>query len=281
MARGTAARLFDRRDRHARVHGDDAGLVGEHRIEINLADLGEIGDKLRQLDQKKLDGALVGGGHVAVSLEDAGDPGAGDEAAREREVERRQRQRLVTDDLNRRASLPEDNDRAESRIIGDADDELTRFRTHDHGEDGDPGNSRAGFFRPRPIENIRGRLVHRALAGEVEANAADLRLVHDVGGLNLEDNRRAGGEVRLCRRDGFRGAGRQGRRRDRNAVGGKNTGHLDRVEPGSLVAQYAVNDGTHGSDVRHKVLRHAGRRRHQQLARFPVAHEMHEARDRA
>ena len=58
---------------------------------------------------------------------------------------RRQRQRLVTNDLNRRATLPEDNDRAESRIIGNADDELTRLRTHDHGEDGDPGNSRAGF----------------------------------------------------------------------------------------------------------------------------------------
>ena len=204
MAGGTAARLFDRRDRYARVDGDDAGLVGENRIEIDLADLGKIGHKLRQLDQKKLDGALVGGGHVAVSLEDASDPGARDEAAREREVERRQRQRLVADDFDRRSALPEDDDRAESRVVGDADDELARLRTHDHGKDGDPGNSRVGFFRPRPIENFRGRLVHRVLAGEIEPHAADLRLVHDVGRLDLEDDRRAGGQVRFCRRDRFR-----------------------------------------------------------------------------
>ena len=71
---------FDRRDRHPRVDGDDAGLVGKHRIEIDFANLGKIGHELRQLDQEKLDRAFVGGRHVAVGLEDARDAGARDQA---------------------------------------------------------------------------------------------------------------------------------------------------------------------------------------------------------
>ena len=94
---GRAARgRLDRRHQHARIDGDDAALVGEHGIEIELAQLGKIGGKLRQLDQEQRDGVARRRRDVAVSLQHAGDPGARDQAAREREIERRQRQRLVT-----------------------------------------------------------------------------------------------------------------------------------------------------------------------------------------
>ncbi len=53
-ADGPTAVRFGRRDRDAGVDGDDAGLVGQHRIEIDLADLGKIRGELRQLDQEKL-----------------------------------------------------------------------------------------------------------------------------------------------------------------------------------------------------------------------------------
>ena len=136
------------------------------------------------------------------------------------------------------------------------------------GKDGDAGDARVGLRRPRPGENFRGGLAHGVLAGEIEPHAADFRLVHDVGRLNLEDDRRAAGQVRPCRRDRFIGIARQRGRRDRDAIGRKQPGQLDRIEPGSLVAQHAVDDRPHRGDIRRKVLRQTGRRRHQQVARF-------------
>ena len=78
--RRTAPRRVQRRDQHAGIDGNDAGLVGEHWIEIEFAHLGQVGGKLRQLDHEKRDGVVVGGRDVAVSLEDAGDPRASDQA---------------------------------------------------------------------------------------------------------------------------------------------------------------------------------------------------------
>ena len=92
---------------------------------------------------------FVRGGDVAVGLEDAGYARARDQAAREIEIERRQRQRLVADDLDRRAALPEGDHRTESRIIGHADDELARLGAHDHGKDGHAGDPRVRLCRSR------------------------------------------------------------------------------------------------------------------------------------
>ena len=103
----SAAKCLERRDRHPRVDGDDAGFVGKHRIEIDLADFREIGYELRELDEKELDRLSVRSGNVAVCLEDARYPGARDQAARQLKIERRQRQRLVADDFDRGAALPE------------------------------------------------------------------------------------------------------------------------------------------------------------------------------
>ena len=178
--RSAAARL-GRRDRNAGVDRDDAGLVGENRIEIDLADLGKIRCELRELDQEKSDGLFVRRRHVAVGLEDARHPGAGDQVARQRQIERRQRQRLVVDHLDRGAALAEDDDRTEGRIVGEADDELARLRPHDHGKHGHAVDPRIGLGGARPIEDLRRGLAHVLLGDEIEPHAADFRLVHDVG----------------------------------------------------------------------------------------------------
>ena len=56
MAGRAAPRRFERRDQHAGVDGDDAALVGEHGVEIELAHLRQVGGQLRQLDQEQRDG---------------------------------------------------------------------------------------------------------------------------------------------------------------------------------------------------------------------------------
>ena len=44
-----------RRHRHAGIDRDHAGLVGQQRIDVELADLGHVGRQLRQLHQDERD----------------------------------------------------------------------------------------------------------------------------------------------------------------------------------------------------------------------------------
>ena len=136
---------------------------------------------------------VVGRRHVAVGLEDARDPRAGDETARQRQIERRQRQCLVVDDFDRGAAVAEDDDGPEGRIVGEADDQLARIRAHDHRKHGDAVDSRSGLaararlsMPPWPDDGLRG--------DETEQDAADIRLVDDIGRRILENHRVAGGE---------------------------------------------------------------------------------------
>ena len=213
--------FIDWQNRYPRVDGDNPGFVGEHRIKIDFANFRKIGDELRQLDQKKLDGTFVGGRHVAVGLENPRHPGARDEPARKLEIERRQRQRLVADDLDRHSPLPERDHRTEGRIVGHADDELARLGAHDHRKNGNAIDARVGLGRSRAVENVRCRRAHGGFIAEVEPHAADLRFVNDVGRLDLQHNRRAFGEMRPRRRHDLIGIARQRGRRNRNVVSRK------------------------------------------------------------
>ena len=211
-------RFSNRRDRHPRIDRDHAGLVGKHRIEIDLADLGKIRHELRELHQQELESMFVRRGNVAVGLEDARDPGARDQAARKREIERRQRQRLVADHFDRGAALPESDHRAEGGVICHADDQFARLGPDDHRKHRDAGDAGIGLRRARPRQDVRGRFTHRVLVTEIEPHAADFRFVDDVGRLNLERDRHALFEIRPRRRDRFVGIARQHRGRDRNLV---------------------------------------------------------------
>ena len=104
MARATAARLSTGATDDARVDGDHAVLVGEQRIEVELAHLRQVGASCASLTSISARRRSSAGGHVAVGLEQARHPRARDQVARELQVERRQRQRLVVDDLDRRAA---------------------------------------------------------------------------------------------------------------------------------------------------------------------------------
>ena len=191
MAGRAAARRFDRRHRHARIDGDEAVLVGQHRVEIELAHLRQIGSQLRELDQQERDGVGICGRNVAVGLEHARHPGARDQLAGKLEIERRQRQRLVADDLDRGPAAAEHDDRAEGRIVGDPRDQFARFRTQNHRMDRHAGDASIRPHCVRSREDIGDRLAHRAFAGEVEPHATDLGLVHDVRRQNFRHDARS------------------------------------------------------------------------------------------
>ena len=165
MAGRAAPRRLERRHQHAGIDGNDAALVGEHGVEIEFAQLRQVGGKLRELDQEQRDGVDVRGRDVAVSLEHARDPRARDQVARKREIERRQRQRLVVDDLDRGAAAAKDDDGAEGRIVRNSGDQLARLRAQDHRMNRDAGDASVGSRGPRPREDIGDRLAHRVFAG--------------------------------------------------------------------------------------------------------------------
>jgi hypothetical protein len=126
--RGWPERRLDGSHRDAGIDGDEAVLVGQHGIEIELAQLGQIRRQLGQLDQQERHGIHVRGRNVAVGLEHARHAGAPDQPARELEIERRQRERLVADDLDRGPAAAEHDDRTEGRIVRNACDQFARFR---------------------------------------------------------------------------------------------------------------------------------------------------------
>ena len=127
----------------AGIDSDDTGLICENGIEIDLANLRNIGHQLCKLYQEQSDGLFVNGGNVTIRLENARDPGASNQPAGKVEVEWRKRQGLVAYDFDGGTSLTERDDGAERGIIGNADDQLARFRTQDHWKDGHAGDPRA------------------------------------------------------------------------------------------------------------------------------------------
>jgi len=205
-------------DQNTRINGDHAGLIREHRIEIDLANFREVGGELRQFDEKERNRGFVCRGNIAVGLKNARDARSRDEPARQRQVQRRQRQRLVIDDFDGGAALAEHNDRAEGRIVGHADNQFARLRTDHHRKYHHPDDASVRFGGARPVENVGRGLAHRLLAGEVEPYAPDIRFVHDVGRLNFQDHGIAVGEMRPRRDRSLVRIARQTRRRYRDAV---------------------------------------------------------------
>ena len=112
-----------------------------------------VGDDAAELNQHVNDAVDVGGRAAAVAFQQCGHARALDLRARQRGVERRQLQRLVLDDLDRGAALPEQDHRPEGGIGGDAGDQLVGARPHDHFLHGEA-------FQPRFRERAADPLVH-------------------------------------------------------------------------------------------------------------------------
>ena len=102
-------------------------------------------------------------------------------------IERRQSDRPIPNDFRCGTALPEQNDRAEDRVVGDPGEQLEGLGTPYHFLDGEAGEACPGRPRLDLVEHLlRGAL---DLGGrQVEADAVDIGLVHDVGGQDLYDH---------------------------------------------------------------------------------------------
>jgi hypothetical protein len=105
--------------------------------------------------------------------------GLADQLVGQAQVQRRQRQRLVVDHFDGSAAATDHDHRAERRVIGDADDQLTRLRADDgrlHQQAID------ACVRPqlaRTRQDRVGRALHRRQRGQVEAHV-HFRLVRNI-----------------------------------------------------------------------------------------------------
>ena len=106
------------------------------------------------------DRALVRRRHVAIGLEDARHPRARDQHLGELQVERRQRQRLVVDDLDRGAAAAEHHHRTEGRVVGEPGDQLARLRPAHHRLHRHAGDARARLEPLGALEDVGRGLAH-------------------------------------------------------------------------------------------------------------------------
>jgi len=158
-----------------RRHGRHV-LVDKERIDIKFAQLWHVSCKLRELDKCEGDIHHFGGGNVAIAFEHARDPRACNQFAGHLEVERRQRQGLVVDHLDRRAALSKGDDWTEGGIVGDAQDEFVGLRAHDHRLDSDADDACIGPGGSGGGDDIGGTGPHRRFGCEAEPHATDVRL---------------------------------------------------------------------------------------------------------
>ena len=199
----------------------------------------------------------------------------------EREIERRQRERAVVDDLDRLAAAPEHDDRAEGRILGEADDQLACVRAHDHRMNGDAVETSLRHHLRNMGEHSTGCRGDGLRAVETEHDAADIRLMADIGRLDLDDAGAVGGDQRRC--DGRRRLRRRGVTDggDRNAIGLEERHDVGRFEPFRAARERLPQDAARRAGVRREIDRQGRRRGHERVAILAPAHEMHEAAHRA
>jgi hypothetical protein len=158
--------------------GGRAVLGGEHRVEVDLGDLREVGDELGD----RLDDVAR---PVDVDAGRARGPRAGsrradavDHLVRDLVRDRREAERHVAQDLDEDAAEAERHDRAERRILDRADEHLGALR--EHLLDLDAGDLRVGLVGLRVADDRVEALADLVAGREADEHAVGLRLVEDV-----------------------------------------------------------------------------------------------------
>ena len=162
--------------------------------------------------------------------------------------------------------LPEDDDRAEGRIVGHAGDQFARLRPHDHGMDGDAGDARVGLGRRARAPRMSAAASRTASSlVEIEPHAADVRFVHDIRRQDFDSDRPPSARSAAWpRRPPHPAFARQDGGRDRDRIGRKQPRDLDRIEPGAALARARSRRSPRAAATSGaKSVRQARRRRHQ------------------
>src|SRR6185503_5137289 len=98
--------------------GDDAVGVAQQRVNVDLGDLGVLGDDAAKLHQHIDNAVYVRRRTVAITFEQRGDARALDLGACKSSIERRQLQRFVAQDLDRGTAVAEQDHGTERRVRG-------------------------------------------------------------------------------------------------------------------------------------------------------------------
>ena len=153
---------------------------------------------------------------AAVAGQQGADLRLRDQVARQPVVERRQAQRAVLAQFDRRAAFAEQHRGPEHRVARDADDQFVRAGPAGHRLHREAQHLGLRLLARHALAHADGRGAHFVHRREAERHAADVRLVDDLRRQDLERHRKAdlrGGEHRLL------GVARAARVHHRDAVG--------------------------------------------------------------
>ena len=235
----------------ARIQRDHPGGVRQERIDVELDDLAVVQGQLRDRHQQPGDRIEIHREAVAIAAQQAGDAGAPDQPARQFEIQRRQGQGGIGDHLHPDAALAEQHDRAESGVHADADDQLERIRPADHLFDDEALDRGIRLGGGYPQRHRRRGFADRRGAGQVQHHAADIGFVHDLARLYFQCDRSAD---RLRLGGGFLGRLHHPALHHRNAIGGQDRFHLQRIEPFPARRARLGQQAMHGGAVRRRDL---------------------------
>ena len=138
--------------------------------------------------------SMIGRWPVAIAGKQLGDARLVHQVARQLHVERRQGDGGVGDHLDRGAAGAEQDDRAEQRVLADADDQLMGAGPRDHRLNREALDRGVGRLGGDAVEDALGGVGRRLRRADAEHHAADVGLVADVTRQQLHRHRRVAGE---------------------------------------------------------------------------------------
>ena len=195
----------------AGVQRDRAPVVDKQRVDIELGDLGYVGEQLRHCDQHGIERVAVGRRHVAVTVDQLRHARARHQGPCQRCVQRRQGHGAIGQHLDCGAAGTEQDDRTEGGVDTGADDQFARARRLDHRLYREAVDPRIGPRAAHAREHRSCSVAHGLVRIEVERHAADVGLVRDVGRQDLQRDRQPD---RLRGLDRCFAVGRDAARRD-------------------------------------------------------------------
>ena len=172
---------------HPGVQRDQPLGRGEQRVDVDLLDPRLLDHQPTEPDQQPLQRAQIDGRVTAADpLQELEDPGALHHPPRQRRVQRRQGQRAVPDQFDLLPARAEQEHRAELRIGAATDDELVAVEL-DHRLDGHAQEVLGADALAYGLLDRAIAAAHRLGIGQVELHPADVGLVRDRLGVELQD----------------------------------------------------------------------------------------------
>ena len=164
-----------------RIQCEHPVRICEKRIHVELDDLWQIDEDLRDLDECEEDPFEVRGGTISISLQQPRDACAGHQLARQVHVQRWKGDGAIRDHLDRDAPAPEENHGAKHRVRCIAHDQLVCARPAGHLLGAESHQPRRGPVGLQPFNHPLRRLTHCLWGLKIEGDASHVGLVGEVG----------------------------------------------------------------------------------------------------